>query len=91
MTAWTRLDYDRAGDRDADRVTASPPDLRYRRQGTRRRPPKFLRVEAGPSEVRQDGPWRQVRLGTQACRPCQGFAAKVKNRHELYSMLVFCL
>ena len=28
---------------------ASPPDLRNRRQGRRQRPPKFLRVEAGPS------------------------------------------
>ena len=28
MTAWLQIDYDRAGDRDADRVTASPPDLR---------------------------------------------------------------
>ena len=28
MTAWLQTDYDRAGDRDADRVTASPPDLR---------------------------------------------------------------
>ena len=27
MTAWTRQDYDRVGDRDADRVTASPAEL----------------------------------------------------------------